>query len=162
IRRAQRLRAEQDLRVREDELLVLLFVVQAELEPIERVGVEALLDERRQDPAIDGLAIRVDAMQLRPRHEAAALARHARAERLVVAVEQERGLAKERALGGGGAEDDRLEEPRGVREVPLRRAGVARRLDLVILGGERRAQRERSPADVHEATGEYGGVRGHR
>ena len=113
---------------------MLLLVVEAKLEPPTRITVERAVQECMRYPGIDRCAIRVDPVQARPREHAAPRSLDPRADRFVVAVEQERVRRIERLA----AQHERLEEPRGVREVPLRRARVRHRLDDVVLGRQRR------------------------
>ena len=80
-----------------------------------------------------------------------------RPERLVVRVEQG---APPRIVTPVarpvGREHQLLEEPRGVRQVPLGRAGVGHRLRHLILGIERRGEGDRARADLREAGRERG------
>jgi len=59
------------LRSGEDQLLVLLLVVEAELEPGERVGLERAGGERALHAIIDRIAVGVDAIERRTRQQAA-------------------------------------------------------------------------------------------
>ena len=82
------------------------------------------------------------------------------ANRHVVRVEQ---VGEERVerpvVGGVRAEQERLEEPTGVREVPLGRAGLGGGLELVVLGLQRLAKPLGGSADgsvaVQEGAGRY-------
>ena len=137
IRRLERLRRERVLRVGQHQFLMLLLVLKPELDAL-RIGVAAMV--RPRDAIVDLGAIRVHLAQRRPRHPAAPRAIDARADRVVVAVPQIRRARVERLAG----EHELLEEPRRVREVPLRRARVGHRLELRVLGGERCAQAQRA------------------
>ena len=81
------------------------------------------------------------------------------ADRVVVRVEEhaERGM-KGLALRIAPGENERLEEPRGVREMPLRRARLGHRLDRAILGGERSDEGERLRAHSLEALRARAGI----
>ena len=80
------------------------------------------------------------------------------ADALVVAVEEHPEARVEgREAGLEALEQEGLEEPGDVREVPLRRAGVGHRLHLAVLGRERRGQRQAGLADRGVALGECGG-----
>ena len=148
--RPRRLRAEPVLDVGEDQLLMLLLVLEAELDDA-RVGT--ILDDRVQHAAIDLGAIRVHVGQRRPRYQAATFAPRARAGRLVVAVEQERVLGGDRR-DAEWREHERLEEPRRVREVPLRGARIGHRLQLRVFRRQRCAQAHRARTHAFEAIGE--------
>jgi hypothetical protein len=87
-------------------------------------------------------AIALDLGQRRPCQEAALRPGMPLAERLVVGVEEILIVGIEGTIAGGEArQDEGLEEPGGVGEMPLRRAGERHRLDLLVLGAQRRGQR---------------------
>src|SRR5262249_29737542 len=98
----------------------------------------------------DIAAVFVHVGKRRSRQHPAARALDARSECLVVAVEQRAEGWLEREL----AEDQLLKEPRRMREVPLRRAGIGHRLDELILDRERGTQLERACAHLSVPCGE--------
>jgi hypothetical protein len=83
-----------------------------------------------------------------------------RAERLVVGVEEvveafvEGAIAAQVRLQQHG-----LEEPRGVREMPLGRAGIGHRLDALVFGRERRGAGQALGAHVAEGVAQRVGGR---
>jgi hypothetical protein len=131
---------------------VLLLVMQAELEPRPRAVVERAGRERMRHAAIDRGAIGVHAIEARVREHAPARPLDARADRLVVAVEQE----LERRIKRLAAEHERLEEPGGVCEVPLRGARVGHRLDDGIFRRQRSTQLDRPAAHPGKPVGQDG------
>jgi hypothetical protein len=137
----QRLRPEHVLRVGQDQLLVLLLVMQAELDSR---GIEHALGEATRDALVDLRAIRVHALEARPREHPTPWPIDARPDGLVVAVEQ----LRERRIEHRFGEDEGLEEPGRVREVPLRGARIDHGLHDLVLDGERRAQRHSSLANM--------------
>ena len=124
--------------VGEHELLVLLFVRDPELDDrkraIERLG--ARLGEELRDARVDRSSVRADLGRRRPRDETAVRARVARSGRLVIRIEEER-VARIDRVESRRREDERLEEPGGVGAVPLGRARVGHRLELLIFGRQR-------------------------
>jgi hypothetical protein len=139
IHRLGRIAREQVLEVGEDELLVLLLVVEAELDARRGPGSRSPRTARasprpreRDRPA-------------RSRGRVATTGRAPAADgarrRDVIRVEQhaERRIERHEALALG--EDERLEEPGRVGEVPLDRARVGHRLERAVLGRERRGER---------------------
>jgi len=80
-------------------------------------------------------------------------------DRLVVRVEQVGVTRVEAAiLRRGPGKHELLEEPGGVGEVPLDRARVRHRLNLLVLGAERSGQRGGSAAHRKKAVEESGGA----
>jgi hypothetical protein len=152
------------LDVHQHQLLVLLLVMDAELDQRRdrrpRVAVGAG-DERKHRVGHSG-AVSSDLADPRPRQQPALRPRMARADLLVVGVEQvaERGV--ERAVAGNMfLEQERLEEPGGVREVPLGRAHIGHRLDGLVLGQQPGGQRLAGGADLAKPVGPLG-ARGRR
>ena len=113
--------------VGEDELLVLLLVRDAE--PHDRLdgppGFAGRVEHEVDDASVDGRPVPRYLVARRPRQDAALGARMTRARGLVVRVEEpaEAGLDRRDTVR---CEDERLEEPRRVRAVPLGRlaAGI--------------------------------------
>ena len=114
---------------------------------------------------VDVAAIRVDLVERRARELPAARPVGPRPDPFVVRVEEELEGRVERPVAGGvRLQHERLEEPGRVGEVPLGRARVRHRLHQLILGRERRRQRQRARADravlVEEAHEDRGGPKG--
>ena len=137
--------------VHQDQLLVLLLVVDAELDQVEllggRVGIEQSVHR-----LVDVVAVVDDPLVGWPGQQAALGPRLTASDRLVVAVEQVRELVVEGRL----VEHEGLEEPGGVTEVPLRGAGVGHRLHDLVLERQRGGQRRRRAAHVGEALPQVG------
>ena len=128
------------LDVHQQQLLVLLLVVEAELDRghhlVEGAGVQA--DDEVAHPVVDVAAVDPDVVGARTADEAAVGACVSRPDRLVVAVEQEPVLllvGREAGLVVG--EDEGLEEPGDVRPMPLGGGDVGHRLDGLVLRRER-------------------------
>jgi hypothetical protein len=142
----QRTARKEVLQVGEDQLLMLLLVVEAEFEQ-ERVlfGQRVSLEER-VDAGVDVRAERADFLEARTGEQSARGPRPRGPDRDVVGVEQraERGI--ERAVTRQRAgQEERLEEPARVREVPLDRARARHRLDLAVFRAEGFRELERRP-----------------
>jgi hypothetical protein len=139
--RRERILREQVLHVGEDQLLVLLLVVRAELDHVAQRRALLLVLEQPQEMSVDVLAIGVHLRERRAREQPALRPRILRSNAVVVRVEQhaerrlERAVARQRRL-----ECERLEVPARVREVPLRGARVGHRLERAVLGGKRRGE----------------------
>jgi hypothetical protein len=148
VRRREQVARQRVLDVGEDQLLVLLLVVQAERGERGDLAVVAARGEERVHPLVDIGAVAPHLRQVGPRHEAALGPRVALADAVVIAVEEDAKRRIERPeLRLEALEDERLEEPGDVREVPLRRARVGHRLHLAVLGRQRRSQRDARFAD---------------
>ena len=107
------------------------------------LGIAGARREQRLHALVDVGAVALHVGQRRPRDEAALRARVLRADALVVAVEEDaKGRIERHEAGLEALEQEGLEEPRDVREVPLGRARVGHRLDLAVLGRERRGERQ--------------------
>jgi len=100
-------------------------------------------------------AIRQHLGHRRPGQQAAVGPRVHRADTVVVRVEQ---IAEALVIGpialDGATQHELLEKPAGMREVPLRRAGIGHGLDDVILILQRLAQRHGLVANPPELIGE--------
>ena len=161
IRRQQGIAREQVLDVHQQELLVLLLVLDAQLDQRtdRRIGAGPSVADGSgaiQELGHGGVHVApvgghlVDA---RSGDQAALGPRVLGTDPLVVGVEQG-------AVGGMdghialevGFEEERLEEPRGVGPVPLGGAGVGHRLGRLVLGGEGIGQRLGQAADGGEPT----------
>ncbi len=119
---------EQVQNIGQHQLLMLLFVITAELDQLSDGRRKIILHQRRHR-AVDMVAIRSDRLQRRAREHAASGTRLTRAYALVVGVEQEIELRIEGAVAGEILfEDHRLEKPGRMREVPFCRARIGHRL----------------------------------
>jgi hypothetical protein len=125
------------LDVGEDELLVLLLVVEAQLDAGESFGTAVRLVEEPVHALVDRVAEGADLVQGGARQGAAAGARLPRPHRLVVGVEEVRVTLVHHAVAGHvPRQHEGLEEPRRVGQVPLRRARVRHGLDELVFRGE--------------------------
>ena len=132
VRGTQRVRAEGELQVRDDQLLVLLLVVQAEFD----AGANLVVAAREQRPhgLVHVRPVGVHLLHGRPRQRAALRPRERLADAVVVGVEERLEALGERPVPlPEGLEQEGLEEPGGVREVPLGRARVVHRLHAVVV-----------------------------
>jgi hypothetical protein len=104
---------------------------------------------------VDVGAIAQDIGEPGPRDEAALRPRMLLAHTLVVAVEEHaEGGIEGHEIGLEALEQEGLEEPGDVGEMPFRRAGVGHRLHLAVLGRERRGESEARLAHARIAAGE--------
>src|SRR5262245_57022268 len=137
----QRIGRECVLDVGEEQLLVLLLMVRSKLDARREIGQEFVargVDEIR-DAAIDVRAIAIDIFDRRPRELSPLRPRKEAADGLVVGIEEKRVAGVKRlVLAFKAAEHELLEEPRRVRDVPLRWARVVHALHDVVLDGKRR------------------------
>ena len=143
INRAEWVAAERVLQVGQEQLLVLLLVVQAEHDQRPENALQAAVGtvEQRAHPRVDRLAIPVDLGDRRASEQPAFAPRDPLADRVVVGIEQETIFRwGDPVAGRGRLDDERLEEPARVCQVPLGGAGVGHRLDDVVLDLQRRAR----------------------
>ena len=144
IGRAQRIRAQGVLEVGDDQLLMLLFVVQPQFDP--RPHGFVATPKQRHHRRVHVLAVGVHLLDGRPRQRPAPGAWERLADAVVVGVEEFLEALDERPVPlYVRLEQEGLEEPGGVREVPLGRARVVHRLDAIVVHGERTAQHLRLP-----------------
>ena len=144
---------------------MLLFMVQAEFDAA--LHGRVLAPQERLHRRVHVLAVAAHFRHRRARQRAAQRARELVADAVVVGVEEvleggvERPVAVRERLQQEG-----LEEPGRVRQMPARRAGIDDRLHHVVFGGQGFAQRFRLRAHggVVQAcpVGKGGGRRGHR
>src|SRR5262249_53923594 len=133
IHRAQRIRAERMLDVGQDELLMLLLVLQAELDRRLEIWLERRALEQLAHVLVDVGAIGVYFGETGARQQAARVTRVLRADRVVIRIEETPEVRLEGAIAARVRfEHERLEEPTRVREMPFRRAGVRHRLNLAV------------------------------
>ena len=136
--RAHGVRPQRVLDVGEDQLLVLLLVMQAQLRPVQGVRVSVGRPGQEDVHAlVDRVAVGAYLLQARTGQGAPLGPRRPRADRFVVRVE-EVGVARvHRPVPGDEArQHEGLEEPGGVREVPLGRARLRHGLDELVLDGQ--------------------------
>src|SRR6185437_15527527 len=138
------------LDVRDDELLMLLLVIEAKRHQRAQLGVAIAFVqplEQRHHRAVHVRAVLVDVRHGRSRDEAALRAAMALARLHIVRVEQV-GVARIQRLIPRHVrrENEGLEEPARVRDVPLRGAHVRHGAHHVVLGDERLAERMREGA----------------
>jgi hypothetical protein len=166
--RVQRVHRQQVFDVGEQQLLVLLLVLQAELHQLTQLGV---VRARQQggDARVHVRAVGLDFGQARPRDQAALRARVLLAHALVVAVEQHPKAGVEGLEAGLKTfQHEGLEEPRHVGQVPFGGAGIRHGLHLAVGLAQGLGQRERLGAHAGVAPGQVGGCglggggRGHR
>jgi len=154
IRGVRRVERQHVLDVGEQQLLVLLFVMQAERDEVFQLAL-VRLRQQREHAFIDVRAIAFHRFQRRPRDEAALRPRMLLADALVVAVEEH---AKAGIEGTEPAlvafEHEGLEEPRDMCEVPLGGARVGHRLHLAVFGRQRGDELQARLADAPIAFGE--------
>ena len=132
---------------------MLLLVIDAELDQFERVGRK--LRQRALQRFVDMGAVGAHLVERGPAEHAAARARMPRPFRLVIAVEQEGvALVERRVAGQVIAQDEGLEEPGRVGEVPFGGRGVRERLDRRVGVAERRCEVERQLARGEEPLGQ--------
>ena len=112
---AERVDAEGVQDVREDQLLVLLLVVQAQCEQRGELGAYRPREEAG-DCLVDAQAVALDLVETGPGHQPARAARHALADGVIIGVEQGAIARVElRVSGQMRDEEERLEEPCRVR-----------------------------------------------
>jgi hypothetical protein len=138
---AQRIGGEEAEDVGEQQLLVLLLVIDAELDQHgEGIGPfvdEALREETRQR-LVDVGAIGAHLRRRRPRQEPTQAARLPFAFALVVRIEAVLEVGRELAIVGQvRLQDEALIEPSRMRKVPLRRASVVHWLHRLVLVAQR-------------------------
>ncbi len=132
----QRVGEEGVLDVGGDELLVLLLVLEAEGDAAGGFVFEWVLEEAVHG-GVDVGAVGEDGVERRAGEGGAELLLGHVAEGVVVAVEEPVEVGVEGLVGGDElAEDEGLEEPAGVGEVPFDGAGLGTGLDHHVFGGE--------------------------
>src|SRR5690606_14330660 len=153
IRGSKRVHSERVLDVRQDQLLMLLLVMEAHLDEraslLHLRGRLAMLEKTR-DRLVDVPAIGAHLIDGGPRQSAPPSSLELRAEALVVGIEEAPVAGVKRLIVPNVTfENERLEEPHRVREVPPGRARVGQALDHLILDRERRREIE-SPRAYRE------------
>ena len=151
----ERVREQDLLRVRQQQLLMLLLVVQAELDEAGELGIVGARREEIERRVVDTGTVIMNLRNGRSAQVAALGARVHVADRVVVRVEDPLvTIVDGRVAGLPRAEDEALEEPGRVPQVPLRRARFDARLDDLVLDGERRRELERRVAHRAVPVGE--------
>jgi hypothetical protein len=141
--RMQRIQREQILEIGQEQLLMLLLVVQAEHDALDRIRVARWIDARDQcgHVVIDVRTVRRDVFYCRARQKTTQRAREKRADRLIVRVEQIAVLRMECTIARQQRQQQEvLEEPRRVRKMPFGRTAFGRALDDIVLDSKRAAQ----------------------
>lgn len=123
---------------------MLLFVREPQLH--ERGPLRGLLcragPHELREMLVDVAAVGRDRLDGRAAQQAALRPRMARPQGFVIGVEEEREIRVERRIAGQmRTQEQRLPEPRGVREMPFRRARVRHRLNRLILAAQRGRER---------------------
>ena len=144
---AQRVGGEQAEDVGQQQLLVLLLVIDAELDQHgERIGplIDEALREQPRQRLVDVGAIGAHLRRRRPRQQPAPAARLPLAFALVVGVEAVFEVGRELAVVGQvRLQDEALVEPRRMREMPLGGARIVHRLNRLVLVAQRCGEGER-------------------
>src|SRR5690242_16951641 len=141
------------LDVGEYEFLMLLLVMEAQGNAIGNATVVQLGNKSLQR-IVDKVAIFENLARCRPRQHSAPGTRMPRAERLIVRIEEKVVALVERTIAGRvRQQDNALEEPCGMGEVPFRGAGVGHRLDRLILRRQRTGQPFGETAHLPEQSG---------
>jgi len=155
VRRLQRIAPQRVLDVGQQQFLVLLFVLQAQLQVLQCLFAEIAIGQARQHLLIDVPAIVAHLLQRGPRQQAAAWAGMGGAEALVVAVEQEIPGRIPRLVATHAGQHEAFEEPGGVGQVPFGRAGIVHALQHRVFSAERCGQLLAAPTHVGEVAGEF-------
>ncbi len=159
IRRPQRTLRQQMLHVAEDQLLMLLLVLQPEFDDFEGLGGGRGTRDPRVDGSIDVAAIVTHAIERGAREQPASRPWVLLADRVVVRVEEhaERGIERGE-IRLHRLEDECLEEPGGVAQMPLHRTGVGHRLHDAVLRRQRSGEALGRRAHRTIATAQGAGV----
>ena len=141
----ERLGGEQAQNIGQQKLLVLLLVIDAKLDELGRLRRERRV-EQPVERRIDEFAIGAHLLRRGPRQEPALRARMPGAHALVIGIEAIfEALVEDAIVGEEALQQERLEEPGGVSEMPFGRARIVHHLDDLVLvaqglgklGGER-------------------------
>ena len=150
----ERLGGEQREDVREQELLMLLLVVYAELDQRGCLACELAVAEPHQR-LVDESAIGAHLIARGARQKPTLGPWMTRTDALVIGVEAIlEALVEHSVAGQEGLQQERLEEPGGVGEMPLGRAGVIHRLDHLVLVAQRARKLARQRPRRHQAVAE--------
>ncbi len=147
VRRAKRVGGKRVLHVRENELLMLLFVMGAEQD--HRQSARVARGQERDHPLIDARSPRAHLIEGGPREQAPRGPRMARPGRLVVRVEEEAPSVVAPPVSRVEAREHELfEEPGRMGQVPLGRARVRHRLHERVFRGKGRGEGLGPAADL--------------
>ena len=148
-----RIFAEQVKNIGQQQFLMLLFVMAAELDQRQCLGRQ--IGQGIEQRGIDIGAIGLHFVERRPSHHAAPVARVAMALGFVIAVEQERKAFVVKPVARRMiAQHEGFEKPRRMRQMPFRRGGVLHRLHRRIGIAQGGDQRDRKIAHIGKAGGE--------
>jgi hypothetical protein len=150
--------------VHQQQLLVLLLVMAAQFDQLLRVVIESARVQPAHQRVLHILAIAADIRDARSRHQATLRPRMTAPDRLVVRIEQIPVRGIELGIFRVGSEQKLLEEPGGVRPMPLRRTGIGHRLRCLVLGRQPSGQSVGRRPNIEELPGQLAGVQtqGHR
>jgi hypothetical protein len=152
IGRRARMQGEQRQDIHEQQLLMLLLMVQAQLQQRGRLGEDrgSGIGEEASQGVIDPRAPVQHRLHGGPGDQAAIGPRLPLAHRLIIAVEQEARPLRRFRCETGRPQDEFVEEPGGVGQVPFAGAGVGHGLGLQVLGRQRRRQLARPRPDPRQ------------
>ncbi len=160
IGRLQRIERQHVLGIHQDQLLMLLLVIEAELE--QRMPIAAVPLDQVDRGLGDMATIGQDLLDAGTRDHAALRARMARPDGLVVGVEEIFvGRIVDAIVARVRAQQEGLEEPRRVCEMPLGRAGVGHRLHGLVFRRQRSSELLAERANRQEAVDVSSAVRLH-
>gem|GEM_PF-3229734 len=142
------------LDVGEQQFLVLLFVLQAQLQMLQCLLIKVACRQPRLHLCIDLLAVVAHLLQRWPRQQPTLRPGMRRPDALVVAVEQVIPGRVMRRCSSETRQHEAFEEPGGVGQVPFTRAGIGHALQHGILGAERRGQLHAARTHPCELVGE--------
>lgn len=135
----KRVQTERVLQVGRDQFLVLLFVMRSQKDEAGYLDRELFVDfaEESGHPGVNMGAVGVDFGDGWAAQQAPARAEYAVADGVVVGVEEKAEPVVEDPIAGGvRSEDESLEEPGGMGEVPFHGAGIGHGLQEIVLGSE--------------------------
>ena len=145
-RRIERRLSEGVQHVGDQQLLMLLFVIEAEFD--QRRGLGRQIAQQPCQSGINSGAKGAHHVGTGPGEQATHGAGMPGADRLVVGIEQEAGIRVKHLISGKeGREDEFLKKPSRMGAMPLRRAGVGHGLDTLVLWRQRGGQVFRMIAD---------------
>ena len=145
----QRIFREQVQDVGDEQFLMLLLMMAAQFD--QRARGRCQRWQRRDQRRVDMRAIGPHLVQRRAGHHAPAIPRVALAFGFVIAVEQEGPMVVVETITSDGiAQDEGFEEPRRMRQMPFRGAGIGHRLNGRIGVAQRCGERQAKVADCGE------------
>src|SRR5262245_63283685 len=115
---------------------MLLVMMEAELDYRDR-RASRFAPQQREELRIDMSAVVAHLVQGGTGQQSTLWPRMLRTDGLIIGVEEDAKLRVKRTVTGyRGIEHEGFEEPAGVRQMPLRRAGIIHRLRLAVFGRE--------------------------